>query len=99
MRSKYLDIQIQHPRITPASLPRHADRIERRLAGAVTIEIVAEDEDQAVAPPTTSSPPLRDAVGHHRHAPIELHSVATDLWDRLKSSTRFIHYGDNGLLF
>jgi hypothetical protein len=24
-----LDIQIQHPRITPASLPRHADRIER----------------------------------------------------------------------
>ena len=42
---------------------------------------------------------LRDPVGNGRHAPIELHSVATDLWDRLKSSTRFIHYGGSDLLF
>ena len=42
---------------------------------------------------------LRHAVGNRRHAPIELHSVATDLWGRLKSSTRFTHYGGNGLLF
>jgi hypothetical protein len=42
---------------------------------------------------------LGDAVGNRGHAPIELHSVATDLWGRLKSSTRFTHYGGNGLLF
>jgi hypothetical protein len=37
-----LDIQIQHPRITPASLPRHADRIERRLAGPISIRVRVE---------------------------------------------------------
>lgn len=38
-------------------------------------------------------------VPDRRHVPIELHSVATDLWDRLKSPTRFIHYEGSGLLF
>jgi hypothetical protein len=42
---------------------------------------------------------LSDPVPDRCHAPIELHSVATDLWDRLKSSTRFTHHGGNGLLF
>jgi hypothetical protein len=28
-----LDVAIQNPRIMPASLPRHPDRIERRFAG------------------------------------------------------------------
>jgi len=42
---------------------------------------------------------LDHAVNDSWHAPIELHSVATDLWGRLKSSTRFTHYGGNGLLF
>ena len=49
--------------------------------------------------PATLDRLLRDPVGHRRHTPSELHSVATDLWDRLKSSTRFIHCGDSGLLF
>ena len=39
------------------------------------------------------------AAAGDRHAPIELHSVPTDLWDRLKSSTRFTHYGDSGSSF
>jgi hypothetical protein len=42
---------------------------------------------------------LNHTVDRSWHAPIELHSVATDLWDRLKSSTRFTHCGGNGLLF
>jgi hypothetical protein len=42
---------------------------------------------------------LRHLVFEGRHAPIELHSVAADLWDRLKSSTRFTRYGGSGLLF
>jgi hypothetical protein len=42
---------------------------------------------------------LDQSVDDAWHAPIELHSVATDLWDRLKSSIRFTHYGGNGLLF
>lgn len=42
---------------------------------------------------------LDDLVLQGRHAPIELHSVTTDLWDRLKSSTRFTHYGGSGLSF
>jgi hypothetical protein len=42
---------------------------------------------------------LHHPVPYRRHAPIELHSVAAYLWDRLKSSTRFIHYGGSGSLF
>ena len=37
-----LDVEIQNPRITPASLPRHADRIERRFAGPVPIGVLVE---------------------------------------------------------
>ncbi len=37
-----LDIQVQNPRITPASLPRDAQRIERRLAGPVAIRVRVE---------------------------------------------------------
>ena len=40
---------------------------------------------------------LDQSVDDARHVSIELHSVATDLWDRLKSPTRFIHYEDSGL--
>ena len=43
--------------------------------------------------------PLDDLVFEGCHAPIGLHSVATDLWDRLKSLTRFIHCEGSGLLF
>ena len=37
-----LDIKIQDPPLTPASLPCHADRIERRLAGSIPIGILVE---------------------------------------------------------
>jgi len=37
-----LDIEIKNPVVTPASLPCHADRIERRFAGPVSIGIRVE---------------------------------------------------------
>jgi site-specific DNA recombinase len=37
-----LDIKIKNPVTTPASLPRHADRIERRFAGPASIGIRVE---------------------------------------------------------
>ena len=37
-----LDIEIKNPVMTPASLPRRADRIERRFAGPVSIGIRVE---------------------------------------------------------
>jgi hypothetical protein len=37
-----LDIKIKNPVTTPASLPRHADRIERRFARPVPIGIRME---------------------------------------------------------
>jgi hypothetical protein len=37
-----LDVEIQNPRMAPASLPRHADRIERRFAGPVPIGVLVE---------------------------------------------------------
>jgi hypothetical protein len=38
-----LDVEIQNPRVTPASLPRHADRIERRFAGSISIGVLVEE--------------------------------------------------------
>jgi len=37
-----LDIEIKNPVMTPASLPRRTDRIERRFAGPVSIGVVVE---------------------------------------------------------
>src|SRR5688572_5027098 len=37
-----LDIEINDPVVTPASLPRHAYRIERRFAGTISIGILME---------------------------------------------------------
>src|SRR5262245_33357651 len=37
-----LDVEIQNPRMTPATLPCHADRIECRLAGPITIGVLVE---------------------------------------------------------
>ena len=37
-----LDVEIKNPVTTPASLPRHADRIERRFAGSVSIGVRVE---------------------------------------------------------
>jgi hypothetical protein len=37
-----LDVEIQNPLVTPASLPRHADRIERRFAGSISIGVLVE---------------------------------------------------------
>jgi site-specific DNA recombinase len=37
-----LDVEIQNPRVTPASLPRHPDRIERRFAGSISIGVLVE---------------------------------------------------------
>jgi hypothetical protein len=42
---------------------------------------------------------LNDAIFDSGHAPIELHSVATDLWDQLKSSIRFTHCEGSDLSF
>src|SRR5664279_1502998 len=42
---------------------------------------------------------LRDAVHHIWHTPRELHIYPVDLWDRLKSSIRFIPYEDSGSSF
>ena len=39
---------------------------------------------------------LSDAVSNCRHTPSELHSYPIDLWDRLKSSTRFIRCVGSG---
>jgi hypothetical protein len=33
---------------------------------------------------------LDESIQHGWHTPVELHSGPTNLWDRLKSSTRFI---------
>jgi hypothetical protein len=35
---------------------------------------------------------LSDPVRNRRHTPSELHYILTDLWDRLRSSTRFTRY-------
>jgi site-specific DNA recombinase len=40
---KALDIQIQNPRVTPASLPCHADRVERRFAGSISIGVLVKE--------------------------------------------------------
>jgi len=42
---------------------------------------------------------LNHTVDHGWDTPSELHCIPTDLWDRLKSSTRFTHYGDSGSSF
>ena len=36
------DVQIDHPVVAPAALPCHADCIERRFAGAISIRVVVE---------------------------------------------------------
>jgi hypothetical protein len=38
-----LDVEIQNPLVTPASLPRHADRIERRFAGSISIGVLVKE--------------------------------------------------------
>jgi hypothetical protein len=42
---------------------------------------------------------LDQAVDDARHTPRELHIYPVDLWDRLKSSIRFIPYEDSGSSF
>src|SRR3954451_17622504 len=42
LSKKALIIKIKNPVTTPASLPRHADRIERRFAGPVSVGIRVE---------------------------------------------------------
>ena len=37
-----LDVKIEHPCVAPASLPRLADRIERRFTGPVPIPVRVE---------------------------------------------------------
>jgi hypothetical protein len=32
-----LDVQIEHPVVAPAALPRHTDCIERRFAGSIPV--------------------------------------------------------------
>jgi hypothetical protein len=36
------DVQIEHPVVAPAALPRHAHGVERRLAGSVSVRVVVE---------------------------------------------------------
>ena len=40
-----------------------------------------------------------DPIPHGRHTPSELHLDPTNLWDRLRSSTRSIRCADSGLSF
>jgi hypothetical protein len=85
--------------VAPANQPVYLlDRVGRTATGPVAIgsivKVRLEDRFQHELGGGLSHP-----IPYRRHAPIELHSVATDLWDRLKSPTRFIHYEGSGLLF
>jgi hypothetical protein len=42
---------------------------------------------------------LNHPIPYRRHTPRELHIYPVDLWDRLKSSIRFIPYEDSGSSF
>jgi hypothetical protein len=89
-----LDVQIQNPRVTPASLPRHADRIERRFAGPVAIRVRVETRlHQWLKVPFDNC--LGDAVGNRGHTHVELHFYPTNPWNRLKLFTRFIPCADS----
>src|SRR6516225_1958065 len=39
---KGFDVQIEHPGVAPTALPRHADGVERRLPGPISIRVVVE---------------------------------------------------------
>ena len=57
-----LDIKIQDPGVAPASLPCHADRIERRLAGSISIGVLVEHEVPRAAPESFDHH-LGDSIG------------------------------------
>jgi hypothetical protein len=42
LSKKAIDVEIKNPGISPASLPRHADQIERRFIGPVSVGILVE---------------------------------------------------------
>jgi hypothetical protein len=82
----------------PASPARDFYGIQRRLVGSITVGIRHEEGLQR---------PFQDLLRHHLshtirhcgHTPRELHIYPVDLWDRLKSSIRFIPYEDSGSSF
>ena len=67
-----LDIKIQDPPVTPASLPCHPDCIERRLAGSISIGILVEHRLHKRLQ-VSFDHHLGDTIGNRWHAPIELH--------------------------
>jgi hypothetical protein len=69
---KGLDIQIKNPRVTPATLPRHAYSFERRLAGSISIRVAVELRlHQRLQVPLDHH--LSDAVGNSRNGGFILH--------------------------
>jgi len=69
---KALDIQIKNPRVTPATLPRHPNCFERRLAGSVSIRVAVELRfHQRLQEPLDHH--LSNAVGNSRDGGFILH--------------------------
>jgi hypothetical protein len=83
MLSKYFDVDVEHPVISPAPLTGLANGIDRRSVGPVAIGVGVEHRLQPwlqVAPGNL----LGDAVGNRRHSHIELHFDPVSLWVRLR---------------
>ena len=91
------DIQIDDPVGFPASLSRHAYRIECRAAGSIAVGVGVEMRFHQWLQDHLGDR-LPYAIGNGWHTPSELHSIATGLWDPPKLSTPFIRYEGSSLL-
>src|SRR3990172_13118165 len=79
-----LDVQVKNPGMAPASLPRRADRIERRFARPVSVRVLVEIRLQTWLQ-IAFYHHLSDAVSDRRHDHIELHCYPVSLWAPLRS--------------
>src|SRR5208337_3023980 len=93
-----LDVELQNPIVLPASLARHLQGIERRLAGPITVGVWKKDGFQNRFKDCFDDH-LRYPIRHRRHTPSELHSLPIDLGDRRPSPIPFIPYVGERLRF
>jgi len=95
----FRQIGVDNVGVTPADQPvRFLDRIDRAttrpIAISAVLEVRLEDRLQH-----NLGCGLNHPIPYRRHTPRELHIYPVDLWDRLKSSIRFIPYEDSGSSF
>ena len=87
-----LDIEVEHPVISPAALTRRAHGIDRRAAWSVTIGVRVEQRVQSrLQIPADNL--LRDSIRHRWDSQRELHMSTVSVWGGSRSGIPSTHFG------